>query len=648
MANNNIRSGQLLSPFGIGQIVNFPKELSLMICGLHLWDEMIEQRKKLGSFDSIDESTLRIIEPRLQKFLGVEYFVKPFPYKTKGLTNKHLKIPGVRFPSWHHCTNVACSKMREVELTLSDEKAECTTCHSKMIPVRFVAACQHGHIQDVPFREWVHNGPVPNNEVVHELTYLTGSGSGDLGSIFIKCSCGISKSLAGIMNIRKTDSVIFDSALARIGLNKEDKHEFSETNRNDNNLSGQYCRGHQPWLGLEGISYAQSHRAHLQVLIRGGSNIHYSNILSALFLPKITEGMHEYVEKAILEFEGGLEKLRAYHEQDNRNMLLGVALENTSVVKNKLISKDDLIAGVMQELEINQEVKEIKSEFDLRQEEYEYILKGRSTENSEFKGIKKTFENYSERIFLDEYFESVVLVEKLKETRVFTGFSRIVADKSDSTGKMNQLSKKPVKWLPAYEVFGEGIFLKFRDSKIGEWESSNKSQFSKIIGRYHSAMLNRKSDYEPRDINPSFILLHTFAHLLIKKLCFNCGYGSSSLRERIYFSSDPKNKMNAILIYTSSGDSEGSLGGLVRQGKEQQLGKLIKDAIEDARWCSADPVCSEIGQSSGQGPDNVNGSACHNCCILPETSCEEFNMSLDRTTIIGTFDNPSLGFFKTQ
>jgi hypothetical protein len=68
--------------------------------------------------------------------------------------------------------------------------------------------------------------------------------------------------------------------------------------------------------------------------------------------------------------------------------------------------------------------------------------------------------------------------------------------------------------------------------------------------------------------------------------------------------------MNGILIYTSSGDSEGSLGGLVRQGKENFLGKLVKDSIEDARWCSADPVCSDIGHSSGQGPDNVNGSAC--------------------------------------
>jgi hypothetical protein len=104
--------------------------------------------------------------------------------------------------------------------------------------------------------------------------------------------------------------------------------------------------------------------------------------------------------------------------------------------------------------------------------------------------------------------------------------------------------------------------------------------------------------------------------------------------------------MNGILIYTSSGDSEGSLGGLVRQGKAKNLGILVKNAIADAEWCSADPVCSDIGKSSGQGPDNVNGSACHNCCILPETSCEEFNMLLDRATVIGTLDNPEIGFFK--
>ena len=83
----------------------------------------------------------------------------------------------------------------------------------------------------------------------------------------------------------------------------------------------------------------------------------------------------------------------------------------------------------------------------------------------------------------------------------------------------------------------------------------------------------------------------------------------------------------------------------MRQGKAANLGPLIKSAIAEAEWCSADPVCSDIGGSIGQGPDNVNGAACHNCNILPETSCEEFNMLLDRTTIIGSLEEPGLGFF---
>lgn len=645
MAKNNIRSGQLLSPFGIGQIINFPKEVSLMVCGLDLWDEKIAQIKKTSGIDAVDESSLRIIEPRLQFLLGVDYFIKPFPYKTKGLTNNHLKIPGVRFPGWHHCTNIKCGKMREIELTLSDETVICSDCKSKMIPVRFVAACQRGHIQDVPFKEWVHNGPIPKDGKEHELFYSAGSGSGDLGSIFIKCSCGMVSSLAGLMNIRKSENSIFDSALARIGFSKDDKQEFSVSNRNDNNPSGQYCKGHQPWLGLEGLHNALRCKDHLQVLIRGASNIHFSNIISALYLPMISEGADEYIEKAINEIDGGIEKLRQYHRQDNSDMLLGVVLENTTVVKNKLISKEDLLKGILLELNKEKEESGIKNEADLRQEEYGYILKGRNSENSDLKAIKKTFENYAESELLARYFECVVLIEKLKETRVFTGFSRINPDKSDRLQKMQQLSKGKVNWLPAYEVYGEGIFLKFRDDQIERWQKKYGNLLKPIIERYHSAMQKRKPDYERRDVNSAFIMMHTFAHILIKRLCFSCGYGSSSLRERIYFNSDINSRMNGVLIYTSSGDSEGSLGGLVRQGKEQFLGKLIRESVEDAKWCSSDPVCSEIGQSSGQGPDNVNGSACHNCCIVPETSCEEFNMLLDRTMLIGTMENPSIGFF---
>ena len=99
-----------------------------------------------------------------------------------------------------------------------------------MNPVRFVAACPKGHIQDVPFKEWVHNGVVPNDGKQHEISYHTGGGSGDLGSIYIKCTCGERRSLAGLMNIRKDDQKVFDSALARIGLNKDDGQKFDSKN----------------------------------------------------------------------------------------------------------------------------------------------------------------------------------------------------------------------------------------------------------------------------------------------------------------------------------------------------------------------------------------------------------------------------------
>ena len=58
--------------------------------------------------------------------------------------------------------------------------------------------------------------------------------------------------------------------------------------------------------------------------------------------------------------------------------------------------------------------------------------------------------------------------------------------------------------------------------------------------------------------------------------------------------------------------------------------------------CSNDPVCS---LSNGQGRDSLNLSACYSCCLLPETCCEEFNVFLDRGTIVGTYDHRDIGFF---
>ncbi len=105
--------------------------------------------------------------------------------------------------------------------------------------------------------------------------------------------------------------------------------------------------------------------------------------------------------------------------------------------------------------------------------------------------------------------------------------------------------------------------------------------------------------------------------------------------------------MAGILIYTAAGDAEGTMGGLVRMGKPGNLEPVIRRAVRQAHWCSADPVCMEMGASGGQGPDSCNLAACHNCALVPETSCEEFNRFLDRGVVVGIVDNPALGFFST-
>lgn len=620
--NRNIRLGQLLSPFGIGQLVNFPDDETLMVCGLDAWDNILAQRAQNAGDDHIDLSEFEIHEPRLEQLLGVNGFRKPFPYKESSRLNSRLKIPGVRFPQWHYCIN--CGVMRQIELTRNEEP-KCSAkikdkngkdsekiCNGRLIPVRFVAVCPQGHIQDVPFMEWVHPNGIGQGE--HTLSYKAGKGSGDLSSIAIECTCGERRTLGGIMNEGALDSIMT-------------------------------CQGHRPWLGPTGILQPQACQNSLSVLIRGGSNVHFSQIRSALFLPHSSESTPLIIQRIIEKNET---IIKEYSRVDNDGRFLKIFLENQSEVKAGHVSIDDLLLYVNDFINNRNHENEfqITSDLDIRIQEYQYINLGRDSENSDFKALVQPFSESEQGGYLSNFFEHVVLIEKLRETRVFAGFSRLNSEDGRNTQqKIDDLSLKTVNWLPAHLVYGEGIFIKFNDDKIQEWKNSAPANLNELVHRYHNVQANRWDEYEERDITPAFILMHTFAHLLINRLCYNCGYGSSSLRERIYFSSNDERRMNGILIYTSSGDSEGSMGGLVRQGREINFYNLVKEVIEDARWCSADPVCMDVGTSSGQGPDSMNGAACHNCAIVPETSCEEFNRLLDRSAIVGTYENPELGFF---
>ena len=156
-------------------------------------------------------------------------------------------------------------------------------------------------------------------------------------------------------------------------------------------------------------------------------------------------------------------------------------------------------------------------------------------------------------------------------------------------------------------------------------------------------MQKRQSELENRFplATPEFVLVHTFSHLLMNQLCFESGYGMSSVREKLYV--DISKGMCGVLIYTADSDSEGALGGLVRMGEENRLIHSINAMVENARWCSADPACLEIG-SPGMG--GINKAACHSCCLISETSCIHFNGLLDRGLIVGSDEENLEGYFK--
>ena len=50
-ANKPIRRSQLISPWGVGQMINFPKDESLMVAGLDLWELKFRELERANTLD---------------------------------------------------------------------------------------------------------------------------------------------------------------------------------------------------------------------------------------------------------------------------------------------------------------------------------------------------------------------------------------------------------------------------------------------------------------------------------------------------------------------------------------------------------------------------------------------------------------------
>jgi hypothetical protein len=606
-----VRRTQLISPWGVGAIVPFPEDESLMIAGLDMW--------QFGR----EKSEFIVKDERLEKRLGVRELRRPPDFRDckSDKSNHSIRIPAVRFPRWQYCP--FCGTMSKSSYYSAQEECigyewphgrSCTgkKYKRKLIPERFIVVCPEGHIDDFPLMEWVHyNNDNPNHPFPVKdscvLRRSTGGMSASLSSVKYECSCGAKRSMAGATN---------SGALERIGY---------------------CCRGSKPWLGIEKDDEQPCSSQGLKVVQRGGTNIWFADIRSSIYIPIDTEDTSRRIKSVLDEFFDMVNAQRVNGELNKTFIEL--------LAKSKKIDYQALYDATVKRIEKiddTYEVTEDISEEEYRLAEYRMLVKSSGGDKLEFHSKNYSIQQYDREIH--KYLKSISLVPKLRETRAFIGFSRLQPDYSMSIAdkkKMIRLSEDD--WLPAVEVYGEGIFFEFDENALQQWSelSEVRARVAKLNASFQA--MNRRQNNSVAKLNANFVLIHTFAHLLINQLSYECGYGSSSIRERIYCDkSESDIQMYGALLYTASGDSEGSLGGLVRQGQAGRIEDTIVAAIRNAQWCSSDPICI---QSLGQGPDSCNFAACHNCALLPETCCETGNRLLDRALVVGTLDKPSIGFF---
>ncbi|MGH7195109.1 MAG: DrmB family protein, partial [Candidatus Saccharimonadales bacterium] len=514
-----------------------------------------------------------------------------------------VKIPHVRFPLWHYCPR--CFRMAKA--SLFGQQPQCEGCGSgrrggrRMIPVRIVAICELGHIEDFPFQAWI---GCSCSETTRRLYFKAGRSAASLAGIKINCqNCGRERSLAGSFE---------EDALSGIAV----------------------CSGAQPWLG-------RAHGLHacprnLQTMQRGGANVYFPLVTSSIYIPPGRGAETETITR-VLEIPSVWAALSSAVVDGKPSSAVCTAFAQLYAVDPGALSD-----AITARLAGSAAVAVATTEEEFRRQEYD-VLCNRAGSSLDDLFVERA--DGSEYGWLGQYVQRVGLVRKLRETRVLVGFSRLMpkTDRGDPAVQPLKVNDT-IDWLPAIEVRGEGIFVQLRDDAIRDWlaDSSAETRIGSMIVPYNQKRIDR--GLGPRPLDARLVMIHTLAHALIKELTFFCGYGSSSLRERLYCNQqDLTRPMEGFLIYTASGDSDGTLGGLVAQGAPGRLERLVQDALARSSWCSNDPVCME---SPDGGAFSSNLAACHSCVLLPETSCEEGNRLLDRALLAGTIDDPDIGFFR--
>ncbi len=591
-----------MGTFGPGAMTDLPDH-SVLVSGLDFWygaqETVTEPRLTQKIAKLLDKPTVSLRTP---------------PASKEGEESTTSGVPVFRFPEWFitqdarqtsdgradgdgsrsrflvHANALSKGKFRHPD----------TDRRLSVVPVRFVRACHRGHIGDIDWYFFLHGKDDTCRKACRQLYMDERGTSGDLTEIFVRCDCGQSRSMA------------------QVALGKAES--FGK------------CDGARPWLGP---NMREKCDAMNRLLVRTASNTWFGQKLAVISLPDRNEKVREAVSAAWDFLETAESEADVTSERRKR------------VVKEAL--KDVSDAEVWAEIQARRggspsEEKTVKAA------ELETLLAvteeaGDDTPDGVFYARVLPEKQWKEPWMSG--IEKVVLVHRLREVIALLGFTRFEPQAPDAEGELDldmdvrraDLARE-LTWVPAVENKGEGVFLQFRKEAIEEW-----LRRPAVIGR----LLELKAGYDRwksehsssnRDFRPTYILLHSFAHLLMTAVALECGYPASSLRERIYAL---PGLGYGVLIYTGSSDAEGTLGGLVEVGR--RIAEAVRSALEMGRLCSNDPVCSQHQAASAQEARYLQGAACHGCVLISETSCEAQNELLDRALIVKTVGGSGAEFF---
>jgi hypothetical protein len=610
MSDRELRRAQTISPYGAGALLDISGEGFVV-----------------NSIDKWNPPPKVIIEmPRLSRAVG-GYELRSFSDEDR--TKEAVRVS--RFPKWLHCQSckklIFLSKKEDNDNNYGQPVCLSPSCNKRPLdPMRFVAYCDNGHLTEIDWARWCHFGQ-GDAEFGYckdkSQLYFTSTGKygGDFHSMKVTCkACNRSRNLADIA-----------------------KGEASPYVLQDWPLSGQNCCGRQPWqYDQDRVECKES----MRIEPRGSSSLYSATIYSALDVEIQSKddnvsyaSLDELLEDALeteptrqgVEIDIELGRAGRYFTKIKRRAgKLNITFEQAQdYLLAKLTTSDDT------EILVDEAIEDTQSKI-LSDELALFRLK-KDIDQTNFKVQFPTLKD-TNLTKLSNVFSGIGQVRKLREVRVNNSFKR-------GKGLLDVLvsvSEQSVKWLPAIEAFGEGIYFELNSKTLSKFLFSYEKALDDLVRPQQEALVSLKENY-PVDYPSSklFLIAHTLSHLLIRQLTFNSGYSSAALRERIYI--DDNDNYAGILIYTTDTDSEGTMGGLVDQARANIISKLILQITESASWCSSDPVCRETME---QGLHNLNRSACHCCSLISETSCVYQNAMLNRLILggMGSAKKEILGF----